>query len=46
MINKYFMRRIFLWLIPPDQWKSTVAVLSGIFLGLVACTFYISKAPS
>lgn len=40
------IRRFFRWLIPPDQWKPTVAVLSGIFFGLAAYTFYISKAPS
>ena len=40
------MRKIIRWLIPPDQWKSTVAVILGIFFGLAAYTFYISKAPS
>ena len=40
------MKKIIKWLIPPDQWKPTVAVLLGIFVGLAAYTFYISKAPS
>ena len=40
------MKKILRWLIPPDQWKSTVAVLLGIFFGLAGYTFYISKAPS
>ena len=33
-------------MIPPDRWKSTVAVILGIFFGLAAYTLYISKAPS
>ncbi|MBN2485703.1 MAG: cytochrome c nitrite reductase small subunit [Bacteroidales bacterium] len=33
-------------IIPPDSWKLPVIVLSGIFAGLFAYSFYISKAPS
>lgn len=40
------MKRLILWLIPPDQWKSAVAVLMGVFFGLAAYAIYISKAPS
>jgi cytochrome c nitrite reductase small subunit len=40
------MKKIIQWLIPPDQWKSVVVVLMGIFFGLAAYVFYISKAPS
>jgi len=40
------MKKLIRWLIPPDQWKSTVAVLMGIFFGLGGYAFYISKAPS
>ena len=40
------MKRIIQWLIPPDQWKTVVVVLMGIFFGLAAYVFYISKAPS
>jgi len=40
------MRKLYRFLIPPDQWKPTVAVLLGIFCGLAAYGIYISKAPS
>lgn len=33
-------------LLPPEQWKTAVILLSGIFVGLVLFTFRISKAPS
>lgn len=33
-------------LTPPDRWKIPVIVLLGIFFGLGAFTFHISKAPS
>ncbi len=31
---------------PPDSWKLPVIILSGIFVGLFAYAFYVSKAPS
>jgi len=40
------MKKLTRWLIPPDHWKSTVAVLLGIFFGLAAYALYISKATS
>jgi cytochrome c nitrite reductase small subunit len=40
------MRKLILWFIPPDQWKSAVAVILGVFFGLAAYAVYISKAPS
>lgn len=40
------IRKLILFLIPPDQWKSTVAVLMGIFFGLAFYAFYISRAHS
>lgn len=40
------MKKLLHWLIPPDNWKPTVSVLMGIFVGLGAYAFYISKAPS
>jgi cytochrome c nitrite reductase small subunit len=40
------MKKLFRFLIPPDQWKPTVAVLLGIFAGLLGYAVYISKAPS
>ncbi len=40
------MKKLIRWLIPPEQWMSTVAVMMGAFLGLGAYAFYISKAPS
>lgn len=40
------MKKLMQWLIPPDQWKSAVAVLLGVFFGLAAYAVYISKAPS
>lgn len=46
ILNLKCMKKIFLWLIPPEQWKPTVAVLLGIFCGLFAYAFYISRAPS
>ncbi|MFO8023269.1 MAG: cytochrome c nitrite reductase small subunit, partial [Perlabentimonas sp.] len=33
-------------LTPPDRWKIPVIILLGIFFGLGAFTFHISKAPS
>ncbi len=40
------IRKVIQWLVPPEQWRSTVAVLMGIFFGLGAYAIYISKAPS
>jgi len=40
------MKRMIKWLMPPDSWKRTVIVLAGVFFGLAAYAFYISKAPS
>lgn len=39
---KSFLRN----LIPPEQWKTAVIILAGIFFGLAAFILYISKAPS
>ncbi len=40
------MKRLIRWLIPPREWKRTVAVLLGVFFGLAFYTIYISKAHS
>lgn len=40
------IRRFFRWLVPPDQWKPTVAVLLGIFFGLGIYAFVVSNAVS
>ena len=40
------MRKIIEFLIPPDNWKPTVAVLMGIFFGLGFYALYISRAHS
>ncbi|MDD4602437.1 MAG: cytochrome c nitrite reductase small subunit [Bacteroidales bacterium] len=40
------MKKFFRFLIPPDQWKSAVAIFLGIFFGLTAYAVYISRAPS
>lgn len=40
------MRKFLQWLVPPDQWRPTVAVLLGIFFGLGAYAFIVSKAYS
>ncbi|TSA26783.1 MAG: cytochrome c nitrite reductase small subunit [Bacteroidetes bacterium] len=40
------MKQLLHWLIPPDNWKPTVSVLMGLFVGLGVYAFYISKAPS
>jgi cytochrome c nitrite reductase small subunit len=40
------MKKLIRFLIPPEQWKSTVAVLLGVFFGLGFFVIYISKAPS
>lgn len=40
------MIRLFKSLIPPDRWKLPVVLSLGIFGGLVAYSFYLSKAPS
>lgn len=34
------------YLIPPDNWKVPVIIILGIFFGLSALTFKLSKAPS
>ncbi len=43
---RYFMKKLIRFLIPPDQWRPTVAVMLGIFFGLSAYALYISKAVS
>ncbi len=40
------MKKLVHRLIPPESWKRPVIVLAGIFFGLAAYAFYISKAPS
>jgi cytochrome c nitrite reductase small subunit len=40
------MKRLIRLIIPPDQWRSAVAVLFGIFFGLAFYLFYISNALS
>ena len=40
------MKKIIRWLTPPDSWQRPVIVLMGVFFGLAAYAFYISKAPS
>jgi len=40
------LKKIRHWLIPPEAWRRPVAVLAGIFFGLAAYAFYISRAPS
>ncbi|MEI7982487.1 MAG: cytochrome c nitrite reductase small subunit [Bacteroidota bacterium] len=40
------MKKLFRLLIPPDQWKPTVAVLLGIFFGIGLYAIYISRAFS
>lgn len=40
------IRKFIKWLLPPDQWKPTVAVLLGIFSGLGIYALVISNAVS
>jgi cytochrome c nitrite reductase small subunit len=40
------MKKFFHWIIPPLPWRMPVALLLGIFFGLGAYAFYISKAWS
>jgi cytochrome c nitrite reductase small subunit len=40
------MKKLKHWLIPPEQWKRPVIMIAGVFFGLAAYAFYISKAPS
>jgi cytochrome c nitrite reductase small subunit len=40
------MKKLIHFLVPPEQWRTTVVVLLGIFFGLAAFVVYISKAPS
>ncbi len=40
------MRHHLRWLIPPESWERPVVILLGIFAGLGAYSFYISRAPS
>jgi cytochrome c nitrite reductase small subunit len=40
------MRKLIKLLVPPDIWKIPVIVVLGIFMGLGAYAFYISRAPS
>ena len=38
--------KVLRFLIPPPAWRLPVILLAGIFAGLAAFAFYISKAPS
>ena len=40
------MRQLFLWLLPPENWRWPVLFVLGIFMGLGAYVFHISRAPS
>jgi cytochrome c nitrite reductase small subunit len=40
------MKNIIKWFIPPGFWKLPVIILIGIFTGIFAYCFYISRAPS
>jgi cytochrome c nitrite reductase small subunit len=40
------MKNVIRWLIPPDQWKSTVAIALGVIAGLGLYALYISRAHS
>lgn len=40
------MKKVVKLFIPPDKWKLPVTVLLGIFFGIGAFSFHISKAPS
>jgi cytochrome c nitrite reductase small subunit len=40
------MKKLIRWVTPPDNWKRPVIVAAGVFFGLAAYAFYISKAPS
>lgn len=45
-MHYFFMRKLLAWFKPPLPWQLSVVVLLGIFSGLGAYTFYISKASS
>lgn len=40
------MKKVVKLFIPPDRWKLPVTVLLGIFFGIGAFSFHLSKAPS
>ncbi len=40
------MRKFINLFIPPDSWKLPVIIVLGIFIGIGAFTFHLSKAPS
>ncbi len=40
------MKKLFNFLFPPEQWKTIVSILSGIFVGLILLVVYISNVGS
>lgn len=45
-IKNNWLKKIFLYVIPPEQWKYPVIILLGIFFGLGFYVLYISNAVS
>lgn len=39
-------KRLFLFLVPPENWRFTVIILTGIFTGILLLVVHISKATS
>jgi cytochrome c nitrite reductase small subunit len=40
------MKKLFHFLLPPENWRFTVIILSGIFFGILLLVVHISKATS
>lgn len=40
------IKRVFHFLVPPEKWRFTVLILSGIFTGILLLVVHISKATS
>ena len=40
------IKRIYLFILPPKQWRQTVIVLAGIFFGILLLVVHISNATS
>ncbi len=46
METNHFFKRLYLFILPPRAWRTTVIILSGIFAGIGLLIVHISNAPS
>jgi len=46
MGNNNLFKRLYLFFLPPEAWRTTVIILAGIFTGILLLVVHISNAPS